>query len=220
MMHRQILVWDVPTRLVHWLLAASFAGAFVTADSERLRNLHVAAGYAVFSLILFRLAWGLIGSRHALFRSFLYGPREIADYLRSLAIGRPRHYVGHNPVGGMAVLLLLGLGLATGASGWALLNELGGDPVEELHEGLAIVMLVVVCAHAVGVIASSVLHRENLVVGMVNGRKRGPLDAAIGRRYVLVGIAVVLATLAVWSTGVVDAPFVPAASAARHVDSD
>ena len=219
-MQRRILVWDVPTRLVHWLLAASFLGALVTADAERLRNLHIAAGYACVALILFRVLWGVIGTRHARFWSFLYRPREIVAYLRSMVAGRPRHYVGHNPVGGVAVLLLLGLGLATGLSGWASLNEIGGDAVEELHEALAIGMLAVVCVHVVGVIASSVLHRENLVWGMVTGVKRGRLAEAIGRRYVLVGAAVLLATVAVWSTGVMDAPFVPAASAARHVDSD
>jgi len=219
-MQRRILVWDVPTRLVHWLLAVSFLGALVTADAERLRNLHIAAGYACVALILFRVLWGVIGTRHARFWSFLYRPREIVAYLRSMVAGRPRHYVGHNPVGGVAVLLLLGLGLATGLSGWASLNEIGGDAVEELHEALAIGMLAVVCVHVVGVIASSVLHRENLVWGMVTGVKRGRLAEAIGRRYVLVGAAVLLATVAVWSTGVIDAPFVPAASVARHVESD
>jgi len=220
-MQRQILVWDVPTRLVHWLLALAFIGALVTADSERLRNLHIAAGYGCVALLLFRVVWGLIGTRHARFWSFLYGPREIFGYLRSIAAGSPRHYVGHNPVGGVAVLLLLGLGLATGVSGWATLNEIGGDAFEDLHEGLAIFMLAVVCVHVVGVIASSVLHRENLILGMVTGCKRGPLGEAIGRRYVWLGAAVVLVTVAVWSTGLVDSLFLlPSASVSRSVESD
>ena len=219
-MERRILVWDVPTRLFHWLLALSFLGAFLTADSERLRNLHVAAGYGCMALILFRVLWGLIGTRHARFRSFLYGPREIFGYLRSIAAGSPRHYVGHNPVGGVAVLLLLGLGLATAVSGWATLNEIGGDACEDLHEGLAISMLVLVCVHVAGVIASSVLHRENLVLGMVTGRTRGPRGAAIGRRCVWVGAALALLTAAVWSSGLIDSPSPASGPVASSVEPD
>ncbi len=220
MTQRKILVWDVPTRLFHWLLALSFLGALVTADSERLRALHVAAGHACVALILFRLVWGLVGTRHARFRSFLYGPREIVGYLRSVAAGSPRHYVGHNPVGGVAVVLLLGLGLATGLSGWATLNEIGGDAFEDLHEGLAVVMAAVVCVHVVGVMASSLVHRENLLVGMVTGRKQGPRGAAIGRRCVWIGAVVLLLTAAVWSTGIAGSLRVSSASASGHGESD
>ena len=84
-MEKRILVWDAPTRLFHWLLAASFAGAFLTGDSERWRDIHLLLGYTVAGLIGFRLVWGLIGTRYARFRSFLFSPREMLRYLRSLA---------------------------------------------------------------------------------------------------------------------------------------
>ena len=73
-------------------------------------------GYTVAGLIGFRLVWGLVGTRYARFRSFLFRPRELVDYLRSLLTRSPRHYLGHNPAGSIAILLLLGLGVVTAAT--------------------------------------------------------------------------------------------------------
>ena len=92
-----ILVWDLPLRLFHWLLAAAFAGAFVTAESERWRDVHVMLGYTTLALIAFRVAWGFIGTRYARFASFAFGPSRVVSYLRSLATRTPHHYTGPNP---------------------------------------------------------------------------------------------------------------------------
>src|SRR5574340_421185 len=113
---QRILVWDVPTRVFHWLLVLTFAGAFLTAESERNRDSHVVLGYTLLGLIAFRLLWGFFGTRYARFRSFLFKPGEIAAYVRSLFKGRPAHYVGHNPAGSLAIWLLLGLGISAGVS--------------------------------------------------------------------------------------------------------
>src|SRR5512135_2268924 len=116
-MNQRILVWDIPTRVFHWLLVVSFAGAFLTAESERYRDIHVLSGYTLLGLIAFRLLWGFIGSRYAQFRSFLFTPREVAVYLRSLLKAAPAHYVGHNPAGSVAVFALLALGIVSAFSG-------------------------------------------------------------------------------------------------------
>ncbi len=110
-MIKRILVWDVPTRVFHWLLAISFTGAFLTAESERYRDIHVMLGYTLLGLIAFRLLWGFIGSRYAQFRSFLFKPGDIAAYVASMLKAKPAHYVGHNPAGSVAVFALLALGL-------------------------------------------------------------------------------------------------------------
>src|SRR5512147_205771 len=102
-MMQRILVWDLPTRVFHWLLALSFAGAFVTAESERYRDIHVVLGYTLLGLLAFRLLWGFFGTRYARFRSFLFKPGEIAAYFMSLFKGRPANYVGHNPAGSVAI---------------------------------------------------------------------------------------------------------------------
>jgi cytochrome b len=179
-MATRILVWDIPTRLFHWLLAASFAGAFLTAESERYRDVHVALGYLLLGLIGFRIVWGLVGTRYARFRSFAFRPSQVLSYLRSLLGGSPQHYVGHNPAGSWVIYGLLLLGVLTGISGYAVYNELGGEAFEELHETFASAMLALVALHVGGVILSSLLHRENLVGSMLSGYKVG--EAAQGIR--------------------------------------
>ena len=96
-MSQSILVWDLPTRMFHWLLVLSFGGAFLTAESERYRDVHVMLGYTLLGLIAFRLLWGFFGSRYARFRTFLFRPREIVAYVSALVKGKAAHYVGHNP---------------------------------------------------------------------------------------------------------------------------
>jgi cytochrome b len=194
----RILVWDFPTRAFHWLLALSFAGAFLTAESEKFRDLHVMLGYTMLGLIGFRLVWGLVGTRYARFSSFAFGPRAVLDYLRSLLSLRPHHYLGHNPAGSWAIWLLLSLGLLSGASGYAVYDDLGGELFEELHEGSSNLMLAVVAVHVAGVIASSLLHGENLVKAMVSGYKSGESAQGIRRIHLLVGLGVVAAVLGFW----------------------
>ena len=168
-MSQRMLVWDVPTRVFHWLLAASFVGAFLTAESERYRDIHVLLGYTLLGLIAFRLVWGFVGSRYAQFRSFLFKPREIAAYATSMFKGKPAHYVGHNPAGSLSVFLLLALGIAVTISGYVIFQDIGGDALAELHEMAAYFMLTVVGLHLAGVLVSSLLHRENLVRSMITG---------------------------------------------------
>lgn len=175
----KILVWDWPVRLGHWLMVGGFILAWLTAESESLRLVHVIAGGVVVAAALFRLPWGFIGSRYARFADFVRGPGAVIAYLRSLLRLEPEPHTGHNPAGGWAIVLLLGFGIATGLVGWAMYNELGGDWLEELHEGLAETMLIVVFIHLAGVLSGSLLHGENLVRAMLTGRKQGQPDAAI-----------------------------------------
>ena len=169
----RIKVWDLPTRLFHWSLAASFAGAWLTADSERLMDVHTTLGYAFAGLIAFRLVWGVIGTKHARFANFVRGPAAVKRYLLSIVSFRPEHHVGHNPAGGWAVLALLGLGALTAGSGYLAFNDIGGHWLEELHEGAASAMLTLVLIHIGAVLVSSVIHGENLVRAMWTGFKKG-----------------------------------------------
>ena len=169
---RPVRVWDLPTRLFHWSLVASFLIAFLTADSEKLRDIHVIAGYALAALIAFRVAWGFIGGGYSRFAEFLPTPRKLVDYLKSLIAGKPKHYVGHNPAGAVAIFLLIGFGIMAAASGWAVYEDIGGHFMEELHEGASNGMMALVAIHIAGVMVSSWLHRENLVLAMITGWKR------------------------------------------------
>jgi len=169
---KPVRVWDLPTRVFHWSLVASFATAFVTSESEKLRDIHVVAGYTLAGLIVFRLLWGFIGGGYSRFAEFLPTPQKLIDYLKSLINGNPQHYVGHNPAGAVAIFLLLGFGVVAAASGWATYEDMGGHFMEELHEVAANGMMAIVVIHIAGVIVSSWLHRENLVLAMITGWKK------------------------------------------------
>ena len=195
----RILVWDLPTRLFHWLLAGTFAGAWLTADSERWIDVHTMLGYTFAGLIAFRLVWGFIGTRYARFPSFVTGPRPVLKYLGSIIKAKPEHHVGHNPAGGWAVLALLGLGAVTAATGYATFNDYGGHWLEELHEGAASAMLALVFVHIGAVVLSSFIHGENLVKAMVTGFKRGAAWEAIRRPQWIAAGALVAAVLGFWS---------------------
>ena len=193
---QKILVWDWPVRLGHWLMVGGFILAWLTSESETFRLLHVISGATVLAVATFRLPWGFIGSRYARFVDFVRGPRAVKNYAAGLLKLEPAHHVGHNPAGGWAIVLLLGLGILTGLAGWAIYNDIGGGFLEELHEGLAVTMLTVVFIHIAGVLSGSLMHGENLVRAMLNGRKQGMPGEAIRSARPLAG-AVLLAWVAV-----------------------
>lgn len=218
---RRVLVWDAPLRVFHWLLALSFAGAWLTAESETWRQTHVTLGYTVAGLVAFRLVWGFIGPKHARFADFVRGPSAVVGYLRSLVTARPEHHVGHNPAGAIAVLAMLVLAALTTLTGYAHFQDFGGGFMEELHEALASSMLAVVGLHVAAVALSSVVHRENLVRAMVTGRKQGKASDGIRRARRGIAAVVTAAVLGFWWTQRNAGP-TPAASAgvahahARH----
>lgn len=211
-----INVRDIAIRVFHWALVASFAIAFIS--SENSRNLHIIFGYSVLFLVLFRVFYGFLGTKYARFSDFLYPPDQIVAYLEGLLIGRPKHYIGHNPAGGfMIVILLLSLLLLTltglkayGVKGHGPLakhqisfvsqafadgddkenhdehdsrkrrslnnhrSEKDGEDEfwEEVHESIAYLTLFLVSIHILGVLVSSLSHRENLIKAMITGRKQ------------------------------------------------
>lgn len=220
---RRALVWDAPVRVFHWLLALSFAVAWLTAEGERWRLVHVTAGYTVAGLVAFRIVWGLVGSRHARFADFVRGPRAVAAYLRSLLRGRPDHQAGHNPAGALAIVALLTLAALTAASGWATSMDVGGEWLEDVHEALANTMLAVVVLHVVAVLASSWLHRENLVASMIHGRKAVPESEGIHRPWRGLAVLLLAAVLGFWVLQWQSAPaggLFPGASASHRAGDD
>lgn len=214
-----VKVWDPMVRIFHWSLVSAFIIAYLSGEEES--DLHAYAGYIIIGLIAFRLLWGFIGTTHARFSNFLYSPQTVWGYLRSLLNRHPKHYLGHNPAGGLMVILMLlslafasysglkaygaeGHGpLAPDAPGISLIGSAHADDDdyerdddhdednhhgyereehegaenedeefwEEIHEASVNFLLLLVFMHVVGVIASSYLHKENLVRAMFTGRK-------------------------------------------------
>ncbi len=222
-MSQRIVIWDIPTRVFHWLLAVSFAGAFLTAESERYRDIHVLLGYTLLGLIAFRLIWGFVGSRYAQFGSFLFRPAEIAAYVISLLKAKPARYVGHNPAGSVAIFLLLALGITSSVTGIMLFQDVGGDVLEELHEGAASVMLTVVALHLAGVLVSSVMHRENLARSMITGFKSARPKEGIRRAHAWLGVIMLAGVVAFWvgyPAASLTQPGITASQAGHHHDDD
>ncbi|HXH03917.1 MAG TPA: cytochrome b/b6 domain-containing protein [Candidatus Competibacteraceae bacterium] len=203
----RVVIWDLPVRLCHGLLIGSVALAWASAGHDRWLDVHVFAGYGVLGLLGFRLWWGLIGTRHARFVAFRYGPRAALAYLRDLAAGRAARYLGHNPAGSWAIYLMLGLLLAVSASGLYVLGaEEGHGPLRGIgsiaagvamrawHAALAWVLLALVAGHVAGVAMESRYHRESLVRAMVDGCKLAAgADAAIPNVCRGVGLALLMA---------------------------
>jgi len=195
------LIWDLPTRVFHWMLAACVLGAWLTAESESSRMLHLALGYSAGALVAWRLVWGLVGSRYARFTDFVKSPAAALAYLRAYlpnrrAASTPTHYLGHNPAGGWAVLALLAaVALAVG-TGYVNYQDDSAEFWGELHELVGNGIMVLVGLHVAAVIATSLLHRENLVRAMVNGYKRARSGQGISGAYTLLGLVLAAAVLA------------------------
>lgn len=217
---RRALVWDAPVRVFHWLMVLSFVIAFVTHEGERWRLVHVTAGYTMAGLVVFRLLWGLFGTRHARFASFVRGPGAVVAYLKALLARRPQHFLGHNPAGALAIVALLGLTLLSAGTGWTIYNDLGGDVWEEVHEFAGNAMLLIVAVHIVGVALASWMHHENLVRAMVTGWKPGDPREGITRAWRGLAALVLVAVLGFWAVQWQQAPAAGTLAVAHDHDDD
>lgn len=178
-----VKAWDPLIRIFHWSLVFFILCAFITEDDWL--NLHVQAGYAVTLLIGFRLLWGLVGTRNARFSSFVKAPGVVWSHLKGMLAFRVSHYLGHNPVAAVMVVLLMSSITLVACSGMIMLASEGQGPLagtlfsawngewmEEIHEFMANFTLLLILAHVTGVLFSSFLEKENLVKAMVTGRKK------------------------------------------------
>ncbi|WP_156802337.1 cytochrome b/b6 domain-containing protein [Leeia oryzae] len=185
-MPEKVLVWDIPTRVFHWLLAASFLTAYITSEGEANRHIHILAGYTVAALVVFRVIWGLIGTKYARFTQFIRSPAAAIRYFKAIKAGNPEHHVGHNPAGALAIIALLLLGIATPLTGWLTYSDT--QDVGEFHQLLGNVFLGLVIVHVAAVVVSSILHKENLAKAMVTGKKMANAGEGIKTSRVLVGL--------------------------------
>ena len=181
-----IKVWDPLIRVFHWALVLAFFIAYIT--EEDFLSIHTFAGYSVLGLILFRIIWGLIGSRHARFSDFTYSVKEIKTFLKNTLQLKAKRYMGHNPAGGAMILLMLVSILITTFSGIVVYgaeeqagplaslftqsHSFWGEAFEEIHEFFANFTLLLALIHVSGVIIESLIHKENLVKSMIDGMKR------------------------------------------------
>jgi len=124
-------VWDIGIRLFHWLLVLSFIIAYWTGEDEG--ELHIYAGYVILALVLFRVVWGFIGSKHARFKDFIYSSAEILLHIKGLILGKVKPTAGHNPLGGLMVVALLLSLVMTTVSGLKVYGVEGHGPLAETN---------------------------------------------------------------------------------------
>jgi cytochrome b len=178
-----IKAWDPLVRIFHWSLVFFFILAYLTEDN--LKTLHIWAGYAVALLIIFRLVWGMIGTRHARFSSFVRSPSIVLDYIRQMRHFNAPHYLGHNPAAGAMIIALLLSLIMVSITGMSIIAAEGQGPLagtvaanpnadwmEEIHEFFAHLTLLLVMLHIAGVIFGSFLEGQNLPRAMLTGRKQ------------------------------------------------
>lgn len=206
----RVLIWDLPVRLLHFVLAVSVVAAaglaFAFDDDHPLFAYHAWFGLLAGGALGLRLVVGLVGSVHARFANWNLGLRALGTYLRSLFRGDPAgRPAGHNPAAAWVMLGLLGLTAA------AVVTGVGGG--EDLHEASAYALLVLVGLHLAGLVWHTVRHRENIALAMVDGRKVAPPEAALRHASPWLGAAVAL-VLAGWCVLLVRG-FDPAAGTVR-----
>lgn len=172
-----VRVWDPLVRIFHWGLAVAFSVAYLTADSAE--TVHLVAGYGIVALVSVYMLWGVVGPRHARFSDFVFRPGAVWKYLRDLTLGRARRMLGHSPAGGAMVIALFAALGVTCATGIAMSLGTAGDTLEAVHELASASTLALVFAHIAGVLFASFVHRENLPLAMITGRKR-PLEEPVG----------------------------------------
>lgn len=120
-------VWDIAVRIFHWSLVLFFAVSYLSGDE--FETLHAYAGYVALALVLFRLVWGFVGTRYARFSNFVYPPRTVIAYLKSLLGEHPKRYLGHNPAGGAMIIALLVCLLVTCWTGLVAYGKEGHGPL-------------------------------------------------------------------------------------------
>lgn len=185
---KSIRVWDLPTRLFHWLLVALFAFSWASAElGGNAMEWHMRSGHVLLGLVIFRLLWGVAGSATARFSQFVKGKGAILAYLR----GTTSATVGHNPLGGWVVVAMLALLLLQAATGlfanddiitegplYHLISKDISDALTELHEGVFDVLLALASLHVAAIFFYLFIKRDNLIRPMLTGRKQVPADIA------------------------------------------
>lgn len=158
-------IWVLPTRLFHWMLAVGFAVAYLLGDSDKILNLHFAFGAFVGILLIFRLLFGLIGPKYSNFRDFPIGIGNQIEFIKTFFAGQ-KVYAGHNPSAALVMLSIFIVGIVCSTSGYLIyatennIFNLGfsEDFLEETHEILANLFLMLVAFHLLGILTDTVFH--------------------------------------------------------------
>ena len=221
------LVTDAPTRMFHWLFALSFVGAYLTADGERWRLLHVTLGYTMAGLLGFRVLYGLLGPRTAGLGLLWRKLTGASAWLRSLPQANSLQDIpwrpGQNVLTALSILALLVMVVPLTLSGYATYHDwgdfLGGDWVEDVHEFFGEAVLVVALAHVAWIAILSVLRRKNQALPMLSGP--GPNLVQKNRTWLAAMLLLAVLTFGAWEWQQSPSGLLPGnTQSSRHHDRD
>ena len=203
------LIWDLPIRIIHWLLTVLIFGSWYTVSVAGNMEAHMLIGQVILCLLVFRVVWGFVGTRYAKFSSFVFGPRTIIAYARTILSRSGGGYAGHNPLGFLAVfamLLLIGIQVTTGLFATdgdfyeGPLNHLvsgsTGRDITDIHYLNFDVLAIMIGIHIVAIFFYLLYKRENLIWPMFTGAKTGDALEAIGGSKLGLAIGVLVASAA------------------------
>lgn len=200
------LIWDIPTRLFHWLLVLSLIAQYLTAEVfDNAMQWHFYFGYFTLGLIIFRLFWGVIGTTYARFNHFLYGPKAIVGYAKTLLNPDSPAHAGHNPLGGIVVVMMLLLILLQSVSGlfmtddifldgpWrAAVSDSTLDLMGYLHHNVFNVLLAVITLHVSAIVFYAVYKKQKLAPAMIHGKKTTTAKGIRSSRLILALIVAII----------------------------
>jgi len=187
---RAVHVWDLPVRLFHWSLVALVIASWASRELDYM-EIHRWSGYAILTLVVFRIGWGFAGSRHARFADFVRTPRAMRAYMADILAGAKAQHLGHNPAGGWSVMALLACLLVQAVTGLFVTDEVLFDGpffravseatahrLKQLHGINFNILLLLIGLHLAAIAFYRIAKGENLVRPMVTGTKWVSLDAS------------------------------------------
>lgn len=201
------LIWDLPTRLFHWLLVALVIFSWYSIEIEENLDWHFISGYCVLTLLLFRCVWGLIGTHHARFKNFLFKPSAVISYALTLRVKKSQVYAGHNPLGGVSVILMLlilllqsitGLFASDGDFYFGPLSDYvssrSSDILTEIHHVNSNIIYTLIILHLLAIAFYTFYKKQKLLTAMFSGKKSLDSDSnqAIENSKSAVALVVVL----------------------------
>ncbi len=202
---QRVTVWDLPTRLFHWLLVAFVGTSFVTAEiGGNAMQIHEWSGFVILSLLIFRVGWGFFGSRPSRFSNFVRGPKTVLSHAKGLLLKDSPPHFGHNPLGGWSIVaMLLALFVQAGTGLFAnddimiegplyrWVSKATSDFITDIHEFNQGVIVVLVAIHLLAILLYLFVKRENLVTPMITGVRswNGTVEKPTGRTWSAVAIA-------------------------------
>lgn len=173
---RNKLVYDLPTRLFHWLFTGLFIVAFFIAkvidDESYVYSYHMLAGITLSFVVLLRILWGFVGTKNARFANFPLSYSALFSYFQSLLRGDKKKWSGHNPASSWAALIMLALALALGVTGYLMTSGPNKETYEDIHEIFANAFVLVVIAHIAGLILHTLRHKDGVGFSMLDGKKQ------------------------------------------------